>query len=175
MGFSVTIASSVILIGMIAIFTSVSVATFYGLKEITYAINDYLSREREKRDVRVELNVTSVNATSCDIIVKNTGRRTVFLQSQNGFQWNTIVFSYGNESYWRSYPIEQYQVLEVRVSGTNSSFNPDDHSFINPGEEAEISFSIPERAPEIPLGGVVSVTFVTHYGVTADIRAVRQQ
>lgn len=175
MGFSVTIASSVILIGMIAIFTCVSVAVFYGLKEISYAANDYLSREREKLDVKLELNVTSVNATSCDIVVKNTGCKTVFLQSQNGFQWNTIVFSYGNNSQWRSYPIEQYEILEIKVSGTNNSFSPDNHSFINPGEEAKISFSIPEGAPEIPLYGVVSVTFVTHYGVTANSRTVRQQ
>jgi archaellum component FlaF (FlaF/FlaG flagellin family) len=174
MGFSVTLASSVILIGMIAAFSCLSVAVIYGLKEISYATNDYLSREREKLDVKLELSIESVNATSCNITVKNTGCKTVFLQSQNGFQWNTIVFSYGNDSQWRSYLIEEYEVLDVKISGTNSSFSPDNHSFINPGEEAEISFDTPEEAPEIPLQGVVSVAFVTHYGVTANSRAVRQ-
>lgn len=175
MGFSVTLASSVILIGMIAVFSCLSVAAIYGLKEISQAANDYLSREREKLDVKLELNVDSVNATSCNITVKNTGSKTVFLQSQNGFRWNTIAFSYGNDSLWRSYLIEEYEVLEVKVSGTNNSFNPDNHSFINPGEEAKISFDIPEEAPDIPLQGIVSVAFATHYGVTANSRGVREQ
>jgi len=174
MGFSVTIASSIILITLITCFACISAVVFYGFKEISYVTNDYLSRERERFEVKLELNITSVNATSCDIIVKNVGCKTVFFQSQNGFRWNTILFSYGNASQWHSYPIEQYEVLEIKVSGTNSSFSPD-HSFINPGEEAKISFSIPEGAPEVPLQGVVSVTFVTHYGVTVNSRAVREQ
>jgi len=173
MGFSVTIASSVILIGLLAAFASVSVAMFQGLKELSYATKEYLSRERERLDVKLELEVNVVSSTSCEITVKNTGCKTIFLQSQNGFQWNTIVLSYGDNSTWRSYPIEQYEVLEVKVSETTQSFDPSSHSFINAGEEALISFSIPADAPIIPKKGVVSVVFATHYGVTAVKEAVR--
>jgi archaellum component FlaF (FlaF/FlaG flagellin family) len=173
MGFSVTIASSIVLIGLLAAFASVSVAMFQGLNELSYAAKEYFSRERERLDVKFELEVDVVNSTSCEIIVKNTGSKTIFLQSQNGFQWNTIVFSYGNNSQWRSYPIEQYEVLEVNVTGTSQSFDTGNHSFINAGEEALISFSIPAEAPEIPEDGVVSVAFATHYGVTAIKEAVR--
>lgn len=173
LGFSVTIASSVVLIGLIAMFTSVSVAMFQGLTELSYATKEYLNRERERLDVKLELSVEGINATSCNITVKNTGCKTIFLRSQNGFQWNTIILSYRNNSDWRSYIIEQYEVLEVKVSNTNCSFNSI-HSFINPGEEALISFSIPAGALEIPMQGVVSVVFATHYGVTAKGEGVRQ-
>lgn len=173
MGFSVTIASAITLVGLLVAFTSVSVGIFQGLRELSNIANEYLSHEREKLDVRLDLTVESVTSTSCNITVKNTGCRTVFLKGQNGFQWNTILFSYGNSSEWRSYSIEQYQVLEIEVSNTSYSFNVDSHSFVNPGEEALISFSIPNGAPEIPVEGLVSVAFATHYGVTARDEGVR--
>jgi archaellum component FlaF (FlaF/FlaG flagellin family) len=175
MGFSVTIASSIILIGLLAAFSSVSVAVFYGLKEFSYASNERLNREREKLDVEIQLKVEAVNATSCNITVMNTGSKTIFLRSQNGFQWNTILISYSNNSHWLSYVIEEYEVLEVKVSETNFTFSPSSHSFISPGEEALISFSIPSGASEIPIQGLVSITFATHYGVTARGEALRQE
>lgn len=174
MGFSVTIASSVILIGLLAAFTSVSVAVFQGLKELSYATKEYFNRERERLDVQLQLKVEAVNATSFNITVKNTGCKTIFLRSQNGFQWNTILLSYENNSHWHSYMIEQYEVLEVKVSNTSCSFNSSSHNFINPGEEALISFNIPAGAPEIPIQGVVSVAFATHYGVTSKAEGVRR-
>jgi len=174
MGFSVTIASSIILIGLLAMATSVSVALFQGLRELSYATKEYFNRERERLDVELELYVKGVNSTSCNITVKNTGDKAIFLKSQKGFQWNTIILSYGNDSYWYSYMIERYEVLEVKVSGTNHSFNLEIHNAINSGEEALISFNIPAGAPEIPVGGVVSVAFATHYGVTAKGEGIRQ-
>jgi hypothetical protein len=66
--------------------------------------------------------------------------------------------------------IELYDILEVKVSNTSCSFNPSSHNFINPGEEALISFNIPDGAPD----GVVSVAFATHYGVTAKAEGVMQ-
>jgi len=117
--------------------------------------------------VRLELQIDSVNARNCTFTVRNVGSKTIFLKSQNGFQWNTIALSYGNSSEWRSYPIERYTVLEINVSNTNVSFNSSTHPFINPGEEARIFFEIPDTAPDIPVNGVVTVTFATHYGVAA--------
>jgi len=173
MGFSVTIASSIVLIVIITAFVSVSTTMLRGFKEVYIATNDYLVGEKERLDVRLDLEVNSLDATSCNITVKNLGSKTIFLCSQNGFQWNTIVVSYENDSQWHSYLIENYQVLEVKVSGTNTTFDITIHNFINPGEEAQISFSVPEDAPDIPLNGVVDVVFVTHYGISAKKEAVR--
>jgi len=175
MGFSVTLASSIVLIGLLILFASFAVAVFQGFRELSYVANEYISREREKLDVELQLKVEAVNATSCNVTIENTGCKTIFLRSQNGFEWNTIILSYGNTSQWQSYPIEEYEVSEVKVSGTNYTFDPDSHSFVNPGERARISFSVPSGAPEIPVQGLVSVVFASHYGVTARAEAVREQ
>lgn len=173
MGFSVTISTSIILIGLIVLFSSASVAIIQGAREITCVVDDYLAREREKLDVRLELQIESVYARNCTFTVKNLGCKTIFLRSQNGFQWNTIAFSYGkSQEEWRSYLIEDYSVLKVRVSGTNITFGPI-HSFINPGEEARIVFSVPNGAPDIPVDGIATVAFVTHYGVVARAEGAR--
>jgi archaellum component FlaF (FlaF/FlaG flagellin family) len=174
MGFSVTLASAIVLIGFLAIFASFNAALFQGVKELSYIAEDYVSRERDKIDVNLQLTVDAVNATSCNATVKNIGSKTIFLKSQNGFSWNTIMMSYGNSSQWQSYPIEEYEILDIKVSGTNSSFNPTSHSYVNSGEEVHLAFSIPSGAPEIPVQSVVSVTFASHYGVTASGEAVRE-
>jgi archaellum component FlaF (FlaF/FlaG flagellin family) len=174
MGFSVTLASAIVLIGFLAIFASFNAALFQGVKELSHIAEDYVSREREKIDVNLQLTVDSVDAASCNVTVKNIGSKTVFLRSQDGFSWNTIMMSYGNGSNWQSYPIEDYEILDVKVSGTDSSFNPASHSYVNSGEEMHLMFNIPNGAPEIPVQGVVSVTFASHYGVTASGEAVRE-
>jgi len=174
MGFSVTLASAIVLIGFLAIFASFTTAFFQGIKELSYIAEDYVSREREKIDVKLQLTVDAVNATACNATVKNIGSKTIFLKSQNGFKWNTIMVSYGSSSQWQSYPIEEYEIFDVRVSGTNSTFNPSTHSYVNFGEEMRLAFSIPSGAPEIPAQAVVSVTFASHYGVTASGEAVRE-
>ena len=175
MGFSVTITSSIVLIVLLAISSSFLIAVFQGVKEISYTVKEYVCRERERFDAALQLTVDFLSATSCNITVKNTGSNVIFFKDQNEFRWNTIIVSYGNNSLWRSYPIEEYEILEVKVSGTNHVFNIEDHSFLNTGEEARISFHIPNGAPEIPLQGLVSVVFVTHYGITAKAEAVREQ
>ncbi|MGB9854698.1 MAG: hypothetical protein ACPLRY_07855 [Candidatus Bathyarchaeales archaeon] len=175
MGFSVTITSSIVLIVLFAISSSFLIAVFQGIKETSYTVKEYVCRERERLDAALQLTIDSVSATECNITVKNTGSNVIFFKGQNEFKWNTIIISYGNDSFWSSYPIEEYEILEVKVSGTNHTFTLDKHSFLNAGEEAEISFHIPNGAPEIPLHGLVSVVFVTHYGATAKAEAVRKQ
>lgn len=175
MGFSITITSSIILIVLLAVSSSFLIAVFQGLKEMSYIAKEYVNRERETFDVALELTVDSVNATSCNVTVKNTGAKVIFLRNQTGFNWNTIILSYTGDSLWKSYSIEEYEIIEVRVSETNYTFNPESHSFINSGEEALLSFSIPNEAPEIPSQGLVCVVFVTHYGVSVKGEAVREQ
>jgi archaellum component FlaF (FlaF/FlaG flagellin family) len=173
MGFSVVMASSIVLIGIIAALASVSTVLLYSFGQLNQATSDYLAREQERFDVRLELNVSSINATSCNVTVKNIGSKTIFLTKQNGFRWNTVIVSYENNSIWHSYSIENYTILEIGVSGTDVTFNVSTHNFINPGEEAQISFSIPKDALDIPLNSVVDVVFATYYGITAEKEAVR--
>jgi len=173
MGFSVTISSSIILIVLFTLSTSFMVAIFQNLKEISYIAEQYVSQEREKLDVALQLEIEFLNATSCIFTVKNVGSRTIFFRDQAGFKWNTVILSYGNSTFWTTYQIEEYTILEVKVSGTSYTFTPENHPYIGAGEEARILFRLPEGAAEIPLGGLASVVFVTHYGVTAKAEAVR--
>ena len=174
MGFSVTIASAIVLIGLIILFGCLSTVLVYSLNTLSDVTKEYIGRERDKLDVRLELSLTSIGANSCIINVRNLGTKTVFLQSQRNFQWNSIVTSYQtNEKNWFSYIIEDYTVLEVNVTDTQVSFDPGNHGFINPGEEARISFNLPEEAPGIPVGATVIVVFASHYGVTAQAEGVR--
>ena len=174
MGFSVTITSSIVIIVLFALTTSILITVFQGVREAVYATREYARFEREKLDVKIRLTVVSVNATSCNLTVENLGSKSIILRSQDGFNWNTVILSYGDGTRWQSYPIEDYAVLGISVSGTNCTFNVDNHPFINPGEEAKILIQIPNGAPEIPEQGLVSVAFVTHYGVVARGEAIRQ-
>ncbi|MBS7608820.1 hypothetical protein KEJ52_06505 [Candidatus Bathyarchaeota archaeon] len=175
MGFSVTITSSIILIAMFTLSTSFLVAAFQNLKDISQIAEQYISREREKLDVALQLEIKFLNATVCMFILKNAGSRTVFFKDQTGFRWNTVIVSYESNSFWASYEIEDYTVLEVKVSNSSYTFPPEKHPYVDAGEEALILFSLPKGAPEIPINGLVSVVFVSHYGVTAKAEAVRTQ
>lgn len=174
MGFSVTITSSIILIVMFALASTLLITIFQGFREVSYAAGEHLRLEREKSEVALQLSVDSANATSCTLTVKNVGSKVIFLERQNGFSWNTIILSYSDGTKWYSYPIENYQVLEVRVSNTSYTFDPASHPYINPGEEATIFLNIPQGFPEIPGGGLVSAVFVTHYGVAAYAEALAE-
>jgi hypothetical protein len=138
------------------------VAIFQGLKEISYMAEEHVNRGREKLDVDLLLEVYPLNGTSCTITVKNTGSRTVFFEDQRGYKWNTVIVSYGKQHLSGQHTqIEDYTILEVKVSGTSYTFAPESHPYIEAGEEARILFKLPEGAPEIPLGGLASVVFVS--------------
>jgi len=163
------------LIALLVVTLSFTALSIQGLREALMAAEESFNRQREMLDVALRLKVEGLNSTSCNITVANMGSKTIFLRDEGGFSWNTIIVSYGNSSFWVSYAVEDYLVLEVKVSGADRTFPPDTHSFIDAGEEALICFSIPPGAPEIPINGLVSVAFVTHYGVVARAEAVRQQ
>ena len=173
MGFSVTIASAIVLIGLVVLFGSVSAVLVYSLNVLSDTAREYLSHEKDKLDVKLELEIETINQDSCTINVKNPGTKTIFLKEQEDFQWNTIMISYQNSSQWRSYIIENYTVLEVNITNTEVTFDPANHGFINPGEEARISFDLPEGAPLVPNEATVIIVFTSHYGVTAQAEGVR--
>lgn len=173
MGFSVTIASGIILIGLIVLAGIIITTVFYSIDTLSTTAKMYADSERNKLDVRLELNIGLIDERQITFNVTNLGSKTIFFKNQTGFQWNSIVISYQNNSLWLSYIIKNYTVLEVNVTDTQVSFDPSSHSFINPGEEARISFNLPEDAPAIPVGATVIIVFVSHYGITAQAEGVR--
>ena len=175
MGVSVVLASFIVLIGFMAIFSTVSTAFFTGMKDLSFTANDYMTQQKDKINTQIQLTVDSISGTVCEVTIKNTGSKTIFMQNSDGFNWNTIILSYGNSSQWHSYAIEGYEILDAKVSGTNTTFSIATHNFINPGEQMSISLSLPSGAPEISVQDVVSITFASYYGVTASGEAVRGQ
>jgi archaellum component FlaF (FlaF/FlaG flagellin family) len=167
MGFSVGLASFIVLIGFVAIFSAVSTAFFTNMQELTFAANDYMNNQKDKMDTQMQLTIDSVSATTCSVTVRNVGTKTVFLQNTDGYNWNTIILSYGDNDQWNSYTIETYTIIEIKVTATNATLNPATHKYINPGEQVTISVDVPGGAPAIASQDVVSVTFASHYGVTA--------
>lgn len=167
MGFSVALAAFVVLIGFVALFSTVCSALFTSVQDISYAANDYISNQKNKLNTQMQLTVDSVAPSTSQITVKNTGSKTVFFQNSNGYSWNTIILSYGNNAEWHSYAIESYTIQEIKIIGTTSSFNIAAHNFLNPGEQVTINLSLPEGAPVISDQDIVSITFASYYGATA--------
>jgi archaellum component FlaF (FlaF/FlaG flagellin family) len=143
MGFSVAIASTIVLIGLVVLFGSLSAVLVHSLNTLSDTTREYVNRERDKLDVKLELEIETINADSCIIKVKNSGTKTIFLQSQEDFQWNSIVASY--QSRWLSgwnkrveitidhndtdSALSNFPVL-VYLSNSSSGRNNDDVSFV---------------------------------------------
>jgi len=168
MGFSVTIASTIVLIGLIAFAGGTTMSMLYMLDYLVTLTNE---SARLAPDVQIDLEVISIDNSTIHFYVKNMGSKTIFLRNQT-FNWNSIVIAYNNSS-WHSYLIENYFVSEIKVQNSTVSFNLLTHKFINPGEEARIDVSLPYGAPEIPLNEPILIVFISHYGVSASWEGVR--
>lgn len=168
MGFSVTIASAIVLIGLITFAGATTASMLYALNHLR-SLTDTLVRQRP--DVQMELDVISVNASTVHFYVKNTGAETIFLKNHT-FNWNSVIVAYNNET-WHSYLIEDYNVSEVKVQDSQVSFDVSAHKFLNPGEEARIDAPLPGGAPEIPVDQAVQIVFTSHYGISAKGEGVR--
>jgi archaellum component FlaF (FlaF/FlaG flagellin family) len=167
MGFSVGLASFIVLIGFVAVFSAVCTAFFPNMEELAFAANDYVNNQKDKIDTQMQLTIDSVSATTCSLTIKNVGSKTIFMQNTDGYNWNTIILSYGDNDQWNSFTIEAYTISEVKVTATNATLNPTTHKCMNPGEQVSITLNIPGGAPSIESQDIVSITFVSHYGVTA--------
>lgn len=167
MGFSVGIAAFIVLIGFVALFSTVCTVLFTSVQEISTQTNEYVSNQMDKINTQMQLSVDSVSPTTSTVTIKNIGSRTVFLQDSDGYNWNTVIIAYGKNSDWHSYSIESYVVSEIKVTATNTTLNTATHNYINPGEQARITINLPSGAPEISSSDIVSVTFASHYGTTA--------
>jgi len=170
MGFSVTVASAISLIGLI-IFTSVMATTIISAINTLAQLKYLMFKSSHANEVKIDLFLDEVNASKIRFYVRNSGSKQIFLMRED-YNWNSIIVSYKN-IYWRSYLIEDYSILEIRVAGTNFLLDVNSHRSLNPGEEALIEAYLPQGAPEIPANSSVIVVFASHYGVSAVGEGVR--
>jgi archaellum component FlaF (FlaF/FlaG flagellin family) len=172
MGVSVALASFIVLIGFVAVFSTVCTAFFTSVQDVSYAANEYVSNQKDKMNTQMQLTVDSVTPTTSGITIKNVGSKTLFLQNSAGYNWNTVILSYGRNSECHSYTIESYTITQIKVIGTDTTFNTETHNFVNPGEQVSISLNLPDGAPVILSQDVVYLTFASYYGTTASSEGV---
>jgi len=170
MGLSAPIASAIVLTGIVIFIGSVSSSLLYGL----YCFTDLVTYDQYRVKSKLDLNVLSVTNDSVEISVANSGQETVFLVSEGGYRWSSVIISYRSGSALNTFLVEDYEVLEINVTDTDVSFNPSTHQFINPGETARIRAVIPAGAPEIEVGSPVTVVFSSRFGEAAKGEGVRK-
>ncbi len=169
MGLSTPLASAILLLALLTsagLFIGAMIQMTIGLRELLYAQGEW---ERTQLEVELRLRIESIGVRYVNFTIENIGSRVIFLHSEEDYRWNTIIIAYRG----RSYPIEDYRVLEIEVSGAGKTFDPQEHPYIAPGEEALIHVELPDGAPDISLGETVLVLFASHYGVTAADEGVR--
>lgn len=172
MGFSVGLASFIVLIGFVAVFSTVCTAFFTSVQDISYAANEYVSNQMDKINTQLQLTVDSVSSTATTVTIKNVGSKTIFLHNSDGYNWNTIILAYGSSDQRHAYSIESYTVSEIKITATNTTLNTATHNYLNPGEQARINLNVPGGAPEISSEDIVYVTFASYYGATASSEGV---
>ena len=132
MGVSTPIASAIVLAGVVVFIGFVSSSLLNGLCYFTDIVSSCDQAFKVKS--RLELSILSVTNDSVEILVNNLGPETVFLVSEGGYNWSSIIISYRANSAWKTYLVDNYEVLEINVTSTDLSFNPSTHPFVNPGE-----------------------------------------
>jgi archaellum component FlaF (FlaF/FlaG flagellin family) len=164
MGLSVSIASAIVLAGWIAFIGAISTAMLSGVNSFGLLVNS-MSKDDVKLGVQLELNITSVESRTINLTVTNTGSKDLFLEHES-YAWNSIIVTYNNTG-WQTYLIDNYNVSAISVIGSSNSFDPASHRSINSGEQALIQVELPLGAPSIDIDSVVTVVFVSQYGVSA--------
>ena len=168
MSFSNTITASIVLIGMLVLIGSAAASLMAMFNGYFSAWMDFSDAERARLDVGLQLSITNVGNRTLEAAVRNTGSRTVFLTPG----WNDVIVAYNTSGGWKPF-LSSFTVIEIRVAGSECSFQPSTHPYINPGEEAVIVIQLPDEAPDIPSGSPVIAVFASHYGVSAVGEAVK--
>ena len=171
MGVSTPIASAIVLAGVVVFIGFVSSSLLNGLCYFTDIVSSCDQAFKVKS--RLDLSILSVTNDSVEILVNNLGPETVFLVSEGGYNWSSIIISYRANSAWKTYLVDNYEVLEINITSTDLSFNPSTHPFVNPGETARIRADIPEGAPEIEVGSPLIAVFISRFGEVAECEGVR--
>lgn len=170
MGFSIVIASAISLIGLLifaSLIATIALPTVNAIAQLSQKIIAYSS----DYGTRIELTFNSANDARVRFYLRNLGPRVIFFRG-DGYDWNTIIISY--RSYcWRTYILNDYMIMEKKISGTNYTITPLGIAHLNPGEEVLIEAYLPPDAPAIPANETIIVVFVSHYGSRAITRGVR--
>ena len=83
MGFSVTIASTIILMGLI-FFAGAGVATMiYTMNNLTDQLVERYKTLNQKMNVKIDLEITSISSRTVKFLVKNVGSKTIFLRASS--------------------------------------------------------------------------------------------
>jgi len=172
MGLATPIAASIVLAGIIGSTASLIACSLYTTQLL---LDASASWESSISGSKLELANLSATNSSVEFSVTNLGPRPVsLLESESGYSWCSVLTSYRTPGGWRTFLIDNYHLVEINVPGTGLSFDPETHRFLNPGETARISATIPLGAPEIPIGKPIVVVFVTRFGEVAQFEGVRQ-
>lgn len=171
MGFSAIPTSMLAVTLMLLIVVSAFTLTL-GVYRLLRQGGEYVEAGAVKVEVEVRLTVDGVSERQINVTVRNRGSRTVFLNHEGRLR-SVFILGYESTVGWVTCLIEDYELLSVRISGFNRSFNPAVHRHLNPGEEAVIRITLPDDMPGISVEGVAAVVFVTHHGVTAVGEGVR--
>jgi len=168
-GLSIPVVSGIMLVAL-TIFTSLLLHTMImEAQALTQAISGYAAKEVDRLGVMLELNIVSIDAASgvVNFTLRNTGSKTIFLQERGSIRNDVIVACNTSGNVWSS-QLVSYEVLEVKITNTDVEFDPVAHPYLNPGEEALIRITV----SGLRSGSIVVVTFVSHYGMTAQAEGV---
>jgi archaellum component FlaF (FlaF/FlaG flagellin family) len=163
-GFSVSIASAIVLVGWIAFISAISTAMLQTINTVGLQVNS-TTDDKTRLAVQLQLGITSIENRTINFTVANTGSREIFLRNET-YAWNTVLLTYNNTG-WITYMIENYTVLSINATGTTGSFNPATHRSIKPGEQALMSIQLPASAPDVLTNSIITVVFATNYGISA--------
>ena len=170
MSISTPVAASIVFIGILAFISSVFgllINTMHTFVEVTSHISDWGSAY-----TRIEISNITVSNDTIEMLVKNLGPRAIHV-IKYGYSWCSLIISYNSTLGWVTYLIDDYTVSNITVLGTNVTYSPSEHDFINPGEGAWIIARAPEGAPEIMGGSPVVVVFSTRFGEVATYEVVK--
>jgi len=172
MGFSAPIASGVVLIAFTIAVATLFQALVVEVQTLYQLINEKIAQEIDGLGVAFQLSNISIDVAGgkLNFTIKNTGSKEIFLKNQGSLR-NDVIIAYNTaDGAWRSQVVE-YEVLEVRITGTEKVFDPASHLYLAPGEEVVIGVEVGYLEP----GSVLIIVFASHYGVTASVRWVVPQ
>jgi len=143
MGLSVPIVSGIMLVALIIVSSMVFQVMVMQAMSLAQFMDWYASRMAEKLEVALTLNIASidVSAGKMNLILRNVGSKTVFLEN-NGVLRNDVIVAYNSSTVgWISQTVN-YTVLEVRIANADVAFNSSLHPYLSPGEEALIQITV---------------------------------
>lgn len=171
MSASVPVAAIIVFIGAI-VFIASTANLMVNIAQSLIELNINMDSHHNRVYTRIEIaNATILNNT-ITLLVKNMGPETIFLVDQ-GYKWCSLTVSYNSALGWVTYLLDNYNVINITILGSNVAYDGFSREFINPGEGAWITANLPEKAPEIMNGSPIMIVFSSGFGETAKCMVVK--